>query len=493
MERRIYDCILIHTPKFNHYIHPLNKVGFINIIATGLFSMADILEKNGFSVKIIHIGIEKLLNPEKSVVDIIREFPAKVYGISLQWHFQAYDAIELARVIKEVRNDSFVVLGGLAASFFKNEIMEQFDFIDAIISGEGEIPLLNLVENIQKKRSLYNVPNLIFREGDKIIKNREIYYADDEQLSSLNFSRIDLLNNYNHYNKLSFFTKYPDSLINKLFKLARLYVSPPIYVSSGRGCPYNCSFCSGGYNMRHLLMRKHVGFRSVDSVLRDMEHIISLGFNHMVFTHYYDKRVDYYLNLIMEYKKYLSHLSKINFDVWELPPFELIDAFSELNNSSVILLLVYSLSEKVREKNHIHNYTNSSLLKLLDYANKKRVKIRVIVQSGLPFEDTYEIKEINRVYKELISKYKNIVSFSLPTELSPGSPMYNNPEKYHIVKTLNSFMDFYNAHKIPRYTIGYYFKSMSEREMLKLKCDTQCFIHPIYGKYICKMLHRITK
>lgn len=489
----IYDCILLHTPKFNQYIHPLNKVGFVNIIATGLFSIADLIDKNGYSVKIVHIGIEKLLNPKKTIKDIIIEFPAKIYGISLQWHFQAYDAIELARVIKEVRNDSFVVLGGLAASFFKDEIMEQFDFIDAIISGEGEIPFLKLVENIDKNRSLNNIPNLIYRDGNKIIENKDLFYANNNLLSSFDFSRMELLHNYKFYTSLFFFTKYPDSYLNKLFKFFRLYLSPPTYITTGRGCPYNCTLCAGGYNMKKILKRDEVGLRDINSIMRECEHLISLGFKHLITSHYYDKAEEHYIKFIREYAKCFASHTSLNFDVWNLPSLDLIDEFSMLKNKSIILFMVYSLSEKIRSLNNIHNYDNSALVNIIEYAKKKKVRIKVIIQSGLPFEDQQEIEEIRRFYLYLIKRFNNVISFTLPTELAPGSPMYMNPEKYNIVKKLNTFMDFYNVHKKPIYTIGYQFNDISEKQILKLKCDTQCFINPIYGKYICKIMHKLTK
>ncbi len=95
-----YDCILIHTPKFNHYFHPIGKVGYINILPLGLFSMARYLTNNNLSVRIFHIGIEKIKDSKFDAGVFFNRNSSDVFGISLQWNQQAYDAIELARVIK---------------------------------------------------------------------------------------------------------------------------------------------------------------------------------------------------------------------------------------------------------------------------------------------------------------------------------------------------------------------------------------------------------
>ncbi len=147
-----YDCVLIHTPKLNHYFHPLGKTEFINIIPTGLFSIADILTKNGFRTKILHTGLMRLKNTGIENKEILRDCRARIYGLSLMGHYQICDVIELAKTIKEGYPDSVVVLGGITASVFKKEILSIFHFIDFVIDGEGEIPSLKPCKQLSEKR-----------------------------------------------------------------------------------------------------------------------------------------------------------------------------------------------------------------------------------------------------------------------------------------------------------------------------------------------------
>ncbi len=207
--KNFFDCVFIHTPKFNHYFHPLNRVGFVNIIAAGLFSMADILTKNGYNVRIFHLGVEKLINPGIKFEEFFKTIKGKVYGLSLQWHYQIYDVIETARIIRKTDPDAFIVLGGITASYFCDEIIERFDFIDAIVKGEGEIPILKLVKEVVEKRySLSVVPNLVYRKDGRIFHNEQTYIASNEELSNLSFTNFSYLEHSDVYSRIQFFTKY---------------------------------------------------------------------------------------------------------------------------------------------------------------------------------------------------------------------------------------------------------------------------------------------
>ena len=66
--------------------------------------------------EIIHVGMEKLLNLKFSISQYVKQSGAKFIGMSLHWHFQSYDTIEVARAIKKENPDTYIVLGGYTAS-----------------------------------------------------------------------------------------------------------------------------------------------------------------------------------------------------------------------------------------------------------------------------------------------------------------------------------------------------------------------------------------
>jgi radical SAM superfamily enzyme YgiQ (UPF0313 family) len=71
--------------------------------------------------------------------------------------------------------------------------MERFPCVDAIIRGEGEIPLLELMKAVAKGNRLETIPNVTWRQGDKLCENPLSYCATQEILDGLCFTNFPLL------------------------------------------------------------------------------------------------------------------------------------------------------------------------------------------------------------------------------------------------------------------------------------------------------------
>ncbi|MCX7957444.1 MAG: cobalamin-dependent protein, partial [Deltaproteobacteria bacterium] len=492
---QIYDCVLIHTPKFNHYFHPLGKVGFINIIPTGLFAIADALSKNNFNVRILHLGVEKITRPSLKIKDIIQQHKALVYGISLMWHYQIYDAIEVAKAIKEVHPGSYVILGGLTASLFRDDILHKHSCVDGILEGESELSMVKLMEEINrntKSPSFPNVPNLSFRDGNNIIKPRQKINTSRELFDTLRFVRPDLLNNAANYSKLHFFTKYTNPVLTKMMNITRFWTSSLWYITLGRGCPYACSFCAARHNLKHILYRSEPLFRKTDSVLEDIDILNRFGIKRITSAFYYDKNEDYFINFIKEYSRYYKNIS-LNFDCWSIPPLGLIDEFAALNNESNINIVIYSLSEKLRRLNHIHQIDNGQLINATRYAKRKNVRLKFTLISGLPFEDDDTINETLNIANIIRKEHPGCQIVYAFNEISPFSDMCLNPSQYNVVISARNYDEFYKINSSGRFFVGYSFNNMSEKQIQIKKCERQCFINPYYGKHICRYMNKITK
>lgn len=494
MKDNIYDCILIHTPKFNHYFHPLGKVGFINIIPSGLFSMANLLNTNGIKTKIIHIGLEKVVHKNISIEEIIKRNKAKVYGISLMWNHQAYECIELARQIKKIYPDSIILFGGLTASIYAEEIINLFGFIDGVIRGEGEIPLLLFMQKyLRGNNNFSDIPNLIYKIDNNVILNKDYITASQSEFDKFRFTDISTLDHYKEYGELKYVYKYDHPNLMRLLNALSLWISPIYYIVLGRGCPYNCSFCAGGYNLRYILKKDKPITKSIDSILVDVENFYRLGIKSFTSAFYYKHEQENIAKAIKEISKHFNGVS-INQDIWhDVPSNDFIDSFQHLNTRSTILLLVYSLSEYQRHLNSIGSYSNERIINAIKYAKRQKVRMRIILSSGLPFENRETVKETKSMIKTIKKINSNILAYSYPTELAPNSPMHLKPDRFNVIHKLNRFIDFYELHKSDRYSIGYHFIDRDEREILLHKCRNECLINPLGGRYICNILHFATK
>ncbi|MFC1503824.1 B12-binding domain-containing radical SAM protein [Spirochaetota bacterium] len=168
----------------------------------------------------------------------IREYSPDIVGISANFTPYFEEVISVARRVKNAGADIPVVIGGHHASVFGKEIIEDYDCIDYVITGEGAYPFLHLADHLNGKRGgedLYSV----------ISKNVPFKRSSAAQ-------RIDGLEiQCNH----------------SLLDHSRYTIGKKRYISmlASRGCPYRCGFCS----VQHIF-GSAIRYRSPDSIIEEI-------------------------------------------------------------------------------------------------------------------------------------------------------------------------------------------------------------------------------
>ena len=109
------DIRFLHVPKFSNDDKPIDRFSFINLPTIGLLGSADYLRQNHYDARIIHLGVERQVSGAIDLDKIIVEHQPLIVGLSLHWHFQAYDVIETAEKIKQAHPEVAVLLGGFTA------------------------------------------------------------------------------------------------------------------------------------------------------------------------------------------------------------------------------------------------------------------------------------------------------------------------------------------------------------------------------------------
>ena len=156
-------------------------------------------------------------------------------------------ALQLARHIK-MTNPSIITAFGGAHPTFSPEIIEE-DAIDIVCVGEGELALAELADKIDAREDTTNIANLHLKHGGAIHRNdvRELV----RDLDSL---------------------PQPDRSLYYKYKF--LADSPEKAFLSGRGCPYDCTFC-----FNHAYMQRYKGKgpflrqRKIDNVINEIKEI----------------------------------------------------------------------------------------------------------------------------------------------------------------------------------------------------------------------------
>lgn len=193
----------------------------------GLGSLAAVLRKEGFEVKILDCEALKL-NVRQASTQIL-SFQPDYVGITAVT-MAIHSAAELAAVLKQQRLRAPLILGGVHLSALPEETMRLFPQFDIGVIGEGEVTIINLLKALNNHKSLKGIRGIIYKEKNgKVVKNAPQLLI--KNLDTLPFPAWDLFPDFQKY------YQPPVFWFKKL---------PCTSIITARGCPGRCTFCSRG-------------------------------------------------------------------------------------------------------------------------------------------------------------------------------------------------------------------------------------------------------
>ncbi|MGO7449479.1 radical SAM protein [Rhizobium ruizarguesonis] len=190
--------------------------------------LASFLEKRGHSVDIF--DFERAVDAEAEILTSIDFGKYLLVGFGTFTH--TFDkCLALAKALKARYRTAKIVVGGHHATPLGREIIEDFDFIDFCICGEGEHALLALVEALAANvHDFSSVESLVWRLAGSVRVNplREL----EPNLDLFSHPKRVVANDWS-MNQLPWFFDHND-------RGGRRYLN----AISSRGCPYKCNYCA---------------------------------------------------------------------------------------------------------------------------------------------------------------------------------------------------------------------------------------------------------
>jgi B12-binding domain/radical SAM domain protein len=229
----------------------------------GFTTMATQLHKDGFRVRIVNLASMMLNNRNLDVEALLRRLDASVFGIDLHWLPHAQGSLEVARLLKSMHPDSKVLMGGLSASYFHEELIT-YPQVDLVLRGDStEVPLSKMMSVLEARGDLGQVPNLTWKDRGTRIVNSLTFIPED-----LDYLDIDcgwMIRSVIKHRDLEGF---------KPFRDWDRY--PLTAVFSVRGCAMNCVVCGGSCSaLRGFIFRERPAFRSPERLAEDIRNIQS--------------------------------------------------------------------------------------------------------------------------------------------------------------------------------------------------------------------------
>lgn len=114
----------------------------------GFFPLGNALKENGFDIEIIHLDLEC----NNKITEILDFETVDLIGFDCHWVNQSLVVMDTAKLIKEIKPEIFIFLGGFTSRLFAEEIVTNYFQVDAVLRGDGDIPIIELCRAVQEKK-----------------------------------------------------------------------------------------------------------------------------------------------------------------------------------------------------------------------------------------------------------------------------------------------------------------------------------------------------
>lgn len=205
----------------------------------GLAYIASFLKKEGIIAEVVDAAAFSLVKLAK----ILGDKSPSIVGVTC-WTQERGQSFKVAKLVHEILPTANIIFGGHHPTALPHSIFVH-SFIDAVVIGEGEQTMLELVRAIL--------------DGGDLSKVRGIVYSHDGNISVTEprefITDLDTLP----------YPSYSDFNLNRYLGIPDIKGKAASIMTS-RGCPYQCVFCSAG-----SFWKKKWRARSPNNVLGEIE------------------------------------------------------------------------------------------------------------------------------------------------------------------------------------------------------------------------------
>ena len=210
------------------------KRGWTLVRPLSLFYLASaVRQRTKHQVEILDLELSRHHQSSDALSTTLRRLAPDVVGVTAT----TMTRFEAARLISDVREalpECGLIAGGVHFGPTDLDAMHHLPALDAIVRGEGEIPLVEYLGRRDRRESLDGVPSLTWRRGAEVVRNPD----------GMAVENLDELAPYDDFD----LQDYPEYVMG-----CGEQRIPALSVMASRGCPYRCVFCAKagmGYRTR---------------------------------------------------------------------------------------------------------------------------------------------------------------------------------------------------------------------------------------------------
>ena len=429
------DLILLHAPSVYDFrdrpamYGPISDVipstPVFEMYPLGFVSMVGYLEQHGYRARIINLAVKMLKNPRFDPEELIAGLNAEAFGFDLHWLAHAAGALDLADVVKKHHPDTPVLLGGLSASLYHEEIIEHFPQIDYILRGDTtEPPLLDLMNHISEGREPEGVENLTWRSSE-----------GRKRVSPLSFVPEDINELWIDYGEVVKLVVRHGDLESSL-PYENFMEYPFTAVLTCKGCNYNCITCGGScYAYGRYFGRDRAVMKSPDRLVEEMS-IISEYFKAPIFL-IGDLRQSgmRHAEEVLEKIRAERLDNTVTYELFDAVPKDYMEKIARSSESWTLEISPESHDDHIRQvmgKPYTADQMEKTIQLGVEHDCRKFDVYFMVGLSQQTSQSALDSVEYSRRLYRRFGKEANIYTFIAPMApfLDPGSIIFDDPGRY---------------------------------------------------------------
>jgi anaerobic magnesium-protoporphyrin IX monomethyl ester cyclase len=346
------DILFLPAPlRFNKKRASVPSGDETSIPPIGIMYIASFLNSKGYNCQILDIGCKAL--SMKETIRRIKKINPRVIGISILTP-STITAVPLAREIRKKLPHILIGCGGTHVCIDPTFI-SRYKCFDFGVKGEGELIMLQIMKKLDK--------------GEKIKGLYDGGYV--KNLDSLPFPDYGLID-FKEYG-------YPLDPIGKRWTA--------ISMTTSRGCPFSCSFCSKPES------RRYVRYRSATNIVDEIEKNYPISRGEYSFLDdtmtLNQKNMEEVCRQIIQRKLKISWIAMTRADCLSLKLAKLMSK----SGCRELMIGVESGDERVRNEIIKKRVTDKTIFKAIKICRQVGIRSSIFLMLGFPTEGKAEIEK----------------------------------------------------------------------------------------------------
>ncbi len=426
------DVILIHPPSVFDFREraivygPISDVipstPVFEMYPVGFLTLSAYLRRRGYGVRIVNLALRMMRSRRFSPERFLRKLEPKLFGIDLHWLPHAHGGPAVAALLKKLHPEIPIVFGGISATCFHRELIED-PAVDFVLRGSVTEPsLLALVRELEGERRFELVPGLTWKQDGEVRVNPDA--ALPLSLDEYDFDLGAMIRSVARH--LDFWTSVP---------FQAWWRHPITAVFTVRGCARRCITC-GASNaaFRRFMPGHHPLLRGPEAIAKQVRQLAAITRTPIFLVGDLRDGGPAYAHAVIDALARTPVSNRIVFEFFDPPDAEIVARIDASIRSWGAELSPESYDESIRGLLGKARFTNERMLQAIESVMASRCEsLDLFFMIGLPGQTSASVAETVNAIEELFVRFDHRLSaFITPMApfVDPGSDGFADAEAH---------------------------------------------------------------